>query len=75
MDSLLSSLLPLGAIIQTIGLLKENIVRKGQGCLIITGLILLKNPEIELISTVGSILMCAGYITWGVKDLRHSNSL
>jgi hypothetical protein len=62
-------LLPLGAIIQTIGLIKENIVRKWQGSLIIIGLLLLNNPEIELISTIGSILMCIGYIPWGVKEL------
>ncbi|MCD7975915.1 MAG: hypothetical protein LUG51_01705 [Tannerellaceae bacterium] len=62
-------LLPLGAIIQTIGLIKEDIVHKWQGYLIITGLLLLNNPEIELISTVGSILMCAGYIPWGLKEL------
>ncbi|MCD8030894.1 MAG: hypothetical protein LUF85_08785 [Bacteroides sp.] len=66
-------LLPLGAIIQTIGLIKENIVHKWQGYLIIIGLLLLNNPEIELISTVGSILMCAGYIPWGLKELRHSD--
>ncbi|MCD7973016.1 MAG: hypothetical protein LUG18_10200, partial [Candidatus Azobacteroides sp.] len=61
-------LLPLGAIIQTIGLIKENIVQKWQGYLIIIGLLLLNNPEIELISTVGSILMCTGYIPWGMKE-------
>jgi hypothetical protein len=60
-------LLPLGAIIQTIGLIKENVIQKWQGSLIITGLLLLNNPETELISTIGSILMCIGYIPWGIK--------
>lgn len=62
-------LLPLGAIIQTIGLLKEKVLQKWQGIFIIIGLLLLNNPEIEFISTIGSILMCAGYIPWGIKEL------
>lgn len=61
-------LLPLGAIIQTIGLLKESQIRKWQGISIIIGLLLLNNPEIELISVVGSTLMCIGYIPWGIKE-------
>lgn len=63
-------LLPLGAVIQTIGLIKEKIVHKWQGILIIIGLLLLNNPEIELISTVGSLLMSIGYIYWGIKELK-----
>lgn len=63
-------LLTLGAIIQTIGLIKEKIVQKWQGILIIIGLLLLNNPEIELISTVGSVLMCIGYASWGIKELN-----
>ncbi|MFV0329866.1 MAG: hypothetical protein ACK5KL_08625 [Dysgonomonas sp.] len=63
-------LLPLGAIIQTIGLLKENVITRWQGILIIVGLLLLNNPEIELISTVGSVLMSIGYVSWGIKELK-----
>ena len=63
-------LLPLGAIIQTIGLMKEQVILKYQGILIIIGLLLLNNPEIELISTVGGLLMCIGYIPWGLKELN-----
>lgn len=66
-------LLPLGAIIQTIGLMKEKVVQRWQGILIIIGLLLLNNPEIELISTVGSVLMSIGYISWGIKLYRNSN--
>lgn len=63
-------LLPLGAVIQTIGLMKEKVVQKWQAILIIIGLLLLNNPEIELISTVGSVLMSIGYISWGIKELK-----
>jgi hypothetical protein len=65
--------LPLGAIIQTIGLIKENVIQKWQGSLIVIGLLLLNNPEIEFISTVGSVLICIGYIPWGVKEFRLSS--
>ena len=63
-------LLPLGAIIQTVGLMKEQVIHKYQGISIIIGLLLLNNPEIELISTAGGLLMCIGYIPWGFKELR-----
>ena len=61
--------LVIGGIVQTIGLMKERIIQKWQGILIITGLILLLNPDIELISSVGSALMCIAYIPWGIKEL------
>lgn len=60
-------LLPIGAIIQTSGLIKEQFISKWQGYCIILGLLLLNNPDIELISSLGAILMCAGYIPWGVR--------
>jgi len=63
-------LLPIGAAIQAFGLLKEGFVSKWQGTCIIVGLLLLNNPDIELISSIGAILMCAGYIPWGVRILQ-----
>ena len=54
-------LLPIGGIIQMIGIIKENLIKKWQGLLSIIGLFLLNNPDIELISSVGAILMCFGY--------------
>lgn len=62
--------LVIGGIVQVIGLLKEKVIQKWQGILIITGLLLLLNPDIELISSVGSALMCIAYIPWGIKELR-----
>ncbi|MBT8267155.1 MAG: hypothetical protein EX254_10265 [Flavobacteriaceae bacterium] len=63
-------LLIIGGIVQTIGLLKEGIIAKWQALLIIIGLALLANPDIELISSIGATLMCIGYIPWGFKELR-----
>ncbi|MBZ0201563.1 MAG: hypothetical protein K8I03_00950 [Ignavibacteria bacterium] len=62
--------LVLGGIIQIIGLMKEKVIQKWQGIFIIAGLLLLLNPDIELISTVGSALMCIAYIPWGIKELK-----
>lgn len=62
--------LVIGGIIQVIGLLKEKIIKKWQGILIITGLVLLLNPDIELISSVGSALMCIAYIPWGINEIK-----
>lgn len=63
--------LMIGGIVQVIGLLKENIIHKWQGILISVGLLLLINPDIELISTVGATLMCIAYIPWGIKELKN----
>jgi hypothetical protein len=63
-------LLPAGAAIQALGLLKEKFISKWQAICIITGLMLLNNPDIEFISSTGALLMCAGYIPWGVKILQ-----
>lgn len=66
--------LMLGGIIQAIGLMKEKVISKWQGILIIIGLLLLINPDIELISTAGTTLMCIAYIPWGIKELKKINN-
>lgn len=63
-------LLPLGAAIQAIGLMKEKFISKWQGTCIVVGLLLLNNPDVEFISSIGALLMCAGYIPWGVRILQ-----
>ena len=63
-------LLPIGAAIQAFGLMKVKYISRWQGICIITGLLLLNNPDIELISSFGALLMCAGYIPWGVRILQ-----
>jgi hypothetical protein len=60
----------IGGIVQTIGLMKEKIIQKWQGIFIIAGLLLLLNPDIELISSIGAALMCIAYIPWGIKEIN-----
>lgn len=63
--------LVIGGILQAIGLMKEGVIQKWQGYFIIIGLLLLINPDIELISSIGSALMCIAYIPWGIKELKR----
>ena len=63
-------LLTIGAAIQAFGLMKERFISKWQCICIVTGLMLLNNPDIELISSIGALLMCAGYIPWGARILQ-----
>ena len=69
MTWLFALLIP-GFILQTIGLIREKIIPTWQGVLIIIGLLLLANPDIEIISSVGAILMCIGFIPIGIRELR-----
>ena len=63
-------LLPVGASLQALGLFKERFISRWQTVCIIAGLLLLNNPDIEFISSAGALLMCAGYIPWGVRILQ-----
>lgn len=63
-------LLPLGFVALTVGLVKAKVIGKRQAAVIIVGLLLLINPDIEIISTVGAVLMCIGYIPLGIQELR-----
>jgi len=67
-------LLPLGAIIQAIGLIKEKQLATWQGLSMIVGLLLLNNPDIEMISSVGAVLMMVGYIPLAIKILKSGAS-
>ena len=66
--------LPLGVALQTTGLLKEKIIPRWQGFCIIAGLLLLINPDIEIISSAGALLMCIGFISIGWRELRGALS-
>ena len=67
--------LMIGGIVQSIGLMKEKFIAKWQAVFITIGLLLLINPDIELISTVGATLMCIAYIPFGIKMLKKKDDL
>lgn len=62
-------LLPAGAILQMVGLLREGVVPGWSGALAIAGLALLNNPDIDVISAAGALLMCSAYIPLGLRLL------
>jgi hypothetical protein len=67
-------LLPLGAIIQMIGLVKEKIIPRVTGVAAIIGLLLLNNPDIDLLSSCATLLMCTAYVPFGVRILVASTA-
>lgn len=52
------------------GLAQAGIIGKAQAATIIIGLLLLINPDIEIISAAGAVLLCAGYMPLGIRELR-----
>jgi hypothetical protein len=62
-------LLPLGAIVQMVGMMKEGMMSRAQGIVAIVGLALLNNPDIDIVSSIGALLMCVAYIPFGIRIL------
>ncbi len=63
-------LLPIGAGMQLAGLMRAGLLKPFQGVAGIVGLLLLNNPDIELISSVGAVLMGFCYIPLGLLTLK-----
>ena len=59
--------LPIGFIVLATGLIRQGAVPTWQGVCMIVGLILLLNPDIEIISSAGALLMCVGFIPLGAR--------
>ena len=68
-------LLPLGAAIQALGLFKEKFISKWQTVCIITGLLLLNNPDIEFISATGALLNVCRIYSLGCKNPSGKNEM
>ena len=64
-------LLPLGFVVQGIGLYISRLIPRWQSIIIIIGALLLANPDIDLISLVGSIIVAIGLIPLGVQIIRN----
>jgi hypothetical protein len=66
----LLALLPVGFIVQAIGLAKAGVIGKGQAALIVIGMSTLFVGDIEIVTAAGAVLMCFGYMPMGVRELR-----
>jgi len=61
--------LPVGFIVLAAGFIRQGAIPRWQGWSMIAGLVLLLNPDIEIISTVGALLMCLGFFPLGARIL------
>ncbi len=66
----LLALLPVGFIVQAIGLAKAGVIGRAQAALIVVGMATLFVGDIEIITAAGALLMCFGYMPMGVRELR-----
>jgi hypothetical protein len=65
-------LLSIGGLIQAIGLLKSKAVPAWQAIMIIIGMIIMLNPDIEILSTFAAIFTAIGFIPIGVQVMRKN---
>ena len=63
-------LLPVGFAIQGIGVVRERLMPTWRGTALVTGALLLANPDIELISLLGSVLIGVALVPYGWGLLR-----
>lgn len=54
-------------ILQAIGMMKEGLMSRLTGIVAITGLALLNNPDLDIVSTAGALLMCLAYVPLGAR--------
>ena len=64
--------LPIGFVVLAVGLIRQGAVPLWQGLCMIAGLLLLLNPDIEIISSAGALLMCLGFIPLGARLVAGS---
>jgi hypothetical protein len=67
-------ILPLGFILQTIGLLRSNLIPRWQSIPMLVGSLLMANPDIDLIGLVATIFLAIGFFPYAFQLLRSANS-
>jgi len=67
-------ILPLGFILQTIGLVRSNLIPRGQSIPMLIGSILMANPDIDLIGLIATIFLAIGFFPYAFQLLRSANS-
>lgn len=67
-------LLPIGFIIQSVGLLKSKSIQAWQGILFLIGVLFIGTPDgVEIINLTASILMSIAFIPYGMKIINSKN--
>jgi len=67
-------ILPLGFILQTIGLVRSNLIPRWQSIPMLIGSILMANPDIDLIGLIATIFLAIGFFPYAFQLLRSANS-
>lgn len=68
-------LLPIGFLIQAIGLLKSNVLLKWQSILFLIGILFIGTPDgVEIINLIAAILMAIAFIPYGLKLIINNPS-
>jgi len=65
-------LLPVGFVIQTIGLVCSNEIPRWQSVPMLTGSILMANPDIDIIGLVATIVLGIGFIPYAIQLVQGS---
>lgn len=67
-------LLPLGFVVQSIGLLRGRYIPKWEGITILLGSLLMANPGIELFNLIGSIVLLIGFLPLSMRLINNKNT-
>jgi hypothetical protein len=71
-------ILPVGFILQTIGLVRSKTISRWQSVPMLVGSILMANPDIDIIGLVATIFLGIGFIPYAIhllKGARHASHL
>lgn len=68
-------LLPIGFIVQTIGLVRSNEIPRWQSVPMLIGSILMANPDIDIIGLVATVFLGIGFIPYAVQLAQNANKV
>ena len=67
--------LPIGFLIQAIGLLKTNSLSKWQSVLFLIGILFIGTPDgVEIVNLTASIIIAVAFIPYGIKLIKNDDS-
>jgi len=67
-------ILPLGFILQTLGLVRSNLIPRWQSIPMLVGSLLMANPDIDLVGLVATIFLAIGFFPYAFQLFRSANS-
>jgi len=71
---MLLPLLPVGFILQTSGILQTNLLPRWQSIAMLTGSILMANPDIDIIGLIATVFLAIGFIPYALQLWRDEST-